>query len=362
LEPLLFGAGQFEVLGQVDADLDNVRAALAWTLEQGRVEDELAIAQALYRYWVVRGHCTEARRWLEAGWAQAAGLARDRRARALLALGGVALEEGQLDGATRALEQAMTDFGALGDEAAVGQVLNRLGVIAWRQGAYELAVRYDEAALQIATLVGDRRERADALVNLGIVATHRGDFELARERLAEAVRLNRAVGDQHAALHALINLGYDCTLRGELSEARAMFDEVLTTAHAFGLKKHSAYALENLGNLSTLEGDYAAARTRLCQSLVLGRELGDHHLLLYVLGDLTKMEAAHGRPERAARWGGVVSALRHQLGASMAPAEDEERERALEQVRAALGEVAYRRAFEDGRALSLEAALGDALG
>ena len=362
LEPLLLGPGQFEVLGQIDADLDNVRLALTWLLEQGRVEDELELARALYRYWVVRGHCTEARRWLESAWSQTAGLARERQARALLALGGVALEEGQLEGARRALEQALADFRALHDEARVGQVLNRLGSIAWRQGAYERAITYDEAALRIATAVGDPRERADALVNLGIVATHQGDFEVARERFAEAVRLNRAVGDQNAVLHALINLGYDCTLRGELIEARAIFDEVLATAQAFVLKKHLAYALENLGNISTLEGDYAGARTRLCQSLVLGRELGDHNLLLYLLGDLTKLEAAVGSPERAARLGGVVSALRHQLGASMAPAEDEGRERALDRARAALGDVAYRRAFEDGRALSVEAALGYALG
>jgi hypothetical protein len=123
-------------------ELDNVRVALGWMLEQGRVEDALELAESLSRYWIVRGRCTEARRWLEAGWAHAARLPPDRRARALLALGGVALEEGQLEGATRALEEALEEFRTLQDEPGIGQVLNRLGVIAWRQGAYERAISF----------------------------------------------------------------------------------------------------------------------------------------------------------------------------------------------------------------------------
>jgi predicted ATPase/transcriptional regulator with XRE-family HTH domain len=361
LEPLLIGPRQFDALSQVDAELDNVRVALGWRLEQGRAEDALELAESLSRYWIVRGRCTEARRWLEAGWAHAAQLPPDRRAKVLLALGGVALEEGQLEGATRALEEALEEFRTLQDEPGIGQVLNRLGVIAWRQGAYERAISFDEAALRIAISAQDPRERADALVNLGIIATHRGDFNLARERLTEAVQLTRGVGDQHAVLHALVNLGYDRTLCGELVQARAIFDEVLATGTAFGLKKHVAYALENLGNISTLEGNYIDARLRLRQSLVFGRELGDHHLLLYVLGDLTKLEAAIGMPERAARLGGIVTTLRAQLGASMAPAEDEEREQALQQAHSALDDGAFWRAFDDGRALTFDAALAYAL-
>jgi predicted ATPase len=361
MEPLLVGPRQFDILSQVDVELENIRTALGWMLEHGRVDDELVLAEALTRYWVVRGHISEARRWLEAGWVGGTFLPPAPRARALLAIGGVALEEGRLDEARQSLEQALAEFRTLKDEPAVGQALNRLGVIAWRQGAYERAISYDEAALRIAVAVGDPREQADALVNLGIIATHRGDFEQARERLAEAVRLNRGVGDQDAVLHALINLGYDCALSRQLNEARAIFDEVLATARAFGLKKHVAYALENLGNISTLEGNYADARVQLCQGIMLGRELGDHHLLLYILGDLTKLEAVLGMSERAATLGGVVTAMRTQLGASMAPAEDEERERALQQARMALDDRTYQRAFDDGRTLSLEAALAYAL-
>jgi hypothetical protein len=118
----------------------------------------------------------------------------------------------------------------------------------------------------------------------------------------------------------------NCTLSGELERGRAIFDEVLATAGAFQLKNHVEYALENVGNISTLEGDYAGPRAQLCQRLVLGRELGDHHLLLYILGELTELEAALGMSERAAKLGGVVSEMRLHLGAPMAPAEDGGRE------------------------------------
>jgi tetratricopeptide (TPR) repeat protein len=96
---------------------------------------------------VARGLCSEARQWLEAGLARSSGVAHTRRAEALLALGGVAIEHGRLDGARRALEEALTTFRALGDEAGVGKVSSRLGVIAWRQGAYERAAACDALAV-----------------------------------------------------------------------------------------------------------------------------------------------------------------------------------------------------------------------
>ena len=61
MEPLLIGPRQLQALRQVDAELDNIRTALGWLLERGRVDDELTLSEAPSRYWVARGHSSEAR-------------------------------------------------------------------------------------------------------------------------------------------------------------------------------------------------------------------------------------------------------------------------------------------------------------
>ena len=361
IEPRLIGAEQDEALRQLDLELDNVRAALAWLWDHGHAEEHLGMAAVVSWYQVVRGPCGEARQWLERGLSAGDALSDAVRGGALLALGDVAIEQGDLDRARAALEAAQALCRAQGDQAGMGKALTRLGVIAWRQGDYERAVANDQAGLRLATAVGDRREQAYALSNLGTVATHLGDHSTARARLTEAVELNRAIGDREALAHALINLGYDLTLQERLAEAKAIFEEVLVTGRVFGLKRYVAYALENLGNICVLRDDHPGAAAYLRQGLVLGREMSDQHLLLYLFSDVVKLNAAQGLAADTARLSGVVTALRHRLGLSMAPAEDAARASALEMARTTLGERGYHDAYAQGLAMTLDEALDDVL-
>ena len=64
--PALEDDRQDEWFELVEADLPNLRAALAWSLEH-EPADALRIADALRALWFARGYLTEGRRWLAAG-------------------------------------------------------------------------------------------------------------------------------------------------------------------------------------------------------------------------------------------------------------------------------------------------------
>ena len=361
LEPELTGAHQSIYLARLDAEVDNLRGAMGWLLDHCRIAEELRLAGALYSFWLVRGRCSEGRRWLQDGLSRDSALATADRAGALWGLGGIAVQLGDHERGTPLLEESLALFRDLGDEAGSARALNLLGVAAWRQGDFGRAAILLDEALELATRVNDRREYAYALLNLGIAVYRGGDHDVGRTHLQAALALSRARGDRHATLHALINLGYDSTLLGHLDEAEAMFEEVLVTARDLGNKQFAAYALENLATTSTLQGNQELAAARLRETLVLGRELGDQYLLLFVLAGLAKVMLACGQPAHAVRLGGVVTALLGPLGITMAPEENRDRQEVLEHARAQLGDEAFRRAWESGQILSLDDAVASAL-
>ena len=53
-EPGLLGPQQREWLERLDAERDNIRAALTWAVETGEAEVGLRIGSALWRFWQLR--------------------------------------------------------------------------------------------------------------------------------------------------------------------------------------------------------------------------------------------------------------------------------------------------------------------
>ena len=69
--PKLFDTYQQLWLNWLEGEHDNLRAALTWSLESGRIEAGLRIANALVRFWEIRGYVREGRAWFERLLAQA---------------------------------------------------------------------------------------------------------------------------------------------------------------------------------------------------------------------------------------------------------------------------------------------------
>lgn len=61
----MFEREQLRWVERLDAERDNLRAALAWAAESGETEVGLRIAAALWVYWLWRGHGREGRDHLE---------------------------------------------------------------------------------------------------------------------------------------------------------------------------------------------------------------------------------------------------------------------------------------------------------
>ena len=93
--PELRGPDQLEWLERLEAEHDNMRAALSWALERKEAEVALRLGGALWWFWSVRGYHSEGRRWLEAALAIEGRGSPEVRAMALAGVGNAGVEPGR---------------------------------------------------------------------------------------------------------------------------------------------------------------------------------------------------------------------------------------------------------------------------
>lgn len=131
---------------------------------------------------------------------------RRTEARSAVALGHVALNQGDFETARHRNQQALELSQSRDDEAGEASILGNLGLVAQEQGDFEQAEEYQQQSLKIKREIGDRAGEASSLNNLGLVAHEQGDFEVAQNRLERASELFLEIGAIPRALNSLSNL------------------------------------------------------------------------------------------------------------------------------------------------------------
>jgi non-specific serine/threonine protein kinase len=355
------GATQVEGLARLEAEQENLRAALRWSIEAGEAETCLRLCVALLRFWTLRGHFGEGAAWMERGLATAAGVAPALRARALNAAGILARWRGDLQAAARLFESSRGCFEEAGDKAGVAKALGSLALVPYLQGDYPRARELWEQNLALERELGNARGAATALTCLGNVALALEGYERAGAYYEESLPLHRKTGDLANVARVLGNIAVVALHRGNYARATALHEEALSLNRDLGADAEVAYTLINYGDVARAQGDYAAARARYAESLAIHGRSGDRGGVAYALEGLAGLAALEGQAARALRLAGAASALREQTGMPLNPAERDELERALETARRSLGAPEVERALSEGRALPLRQAVDYAL-
>lgn len=317
----LAGDDQAMWLEQCERELDNVRAALAWCLADGRVAEALDAVSALGRFWRAHGHVGEARRALTQGLAEADRLPAEVRARSLWTAAHAAMAQSDYAAAEPALEEALELFRRLGDDRHAVFALCELARARSSRDELERAWQAGENALAIAESAGDERAASAALDTLAMVADYRGEHRQAQALSERSLRLRRLLGDAILITSSTNTLGLAAMRAGDLDAAEAAFAECLDLARGLGEKLYVAAALCALGEIALGRDQPEAAAERLLEALSCYRELGDDRVCAECLYGLGGVAASLGRPLDAVRLWGAADALRERSGATPSPEE-----------------------------------------
>jgi non-specific serine/threonine protein kinase len=361
-EPELVRAGQATWLQRLDEENGNIRAALAWSLRSGEVELGLRMAGSLVRFWSIRGHMAEGRRWLTDAMQRASGLPPAVLAKAYYAAGYSALGQGDYVQAKPFFEESLVLAREGADVRLEAASLQQLGFLVMARGAYvedadERAGQLAERSLELARTVGDKVTASGALNLLADRATSRGHETEAMQLFEEGLALRRELGDKRLVANSLLNLGRTELARSNYGRATQLLEEGLGLARELRDTWSMSLALANLGRVQLFEGAPDRAQALFIEGLRLAKERGDKRVAAECLQGIAAATADTGEPERAARLLGAAEAMLGAIGATASQLERAIEEQVGPVLRVRLGEDVWDAERAAGGRLSADDAI-----
>lgn len=316
----LWGRAALQAQTAIQGEIENVRAAWEWSVQQARLaalqtglaglahyfalvgpfqEGEWLMATAvnrirplaqaepstrqllcqllieLARFQNRQSRCEQALETVQAAIELAeAGQDDGLVAAAYVQLGQALLSLGQYDKAAQHLEHALARATAAGDQRAEVESLRRLAIVCFDQGNYADAVPFNDRALALYRAADDQRGAASILRSLGLIAWFLGHHLPARDYFEQALMIFAEIGDRHGTALQRHNLGRVALEQGDYPHAREQFAQASAIFCEIGDRQNDSWALLNLGRVSMYQGDYERSKLFCRQALRLFREIG----------------------------------------------------------------------------------------
>jgi predicted ATPase len=312
--PEFTGVDQAAWLDRFEREHDNIRAALRWSIESREPEPGLRIAAFVWRFWQQRGHLADGRQWLDALLALPDSAGTSLLARAYLAAGSLAY---------------------------------------WQADLLESGRNY-EKGLVIARETGDQTTEVEALFSLAHLPTQEGDFDSSWTLFEQSLVRAEQVGDPKLLSDISGAMAFVAFLRGDYQTSRALNDRRIASARELGDIFGLAEGLDLLGQDLRMLGRHEESHAAYIEALDLQRKSGNLPGMLLSLRLLSALETSRGQHKQAMTLWGAAAALQEKAGATppFLGIGDP-----VAAARAAIGDKATDRALEEGRAMSVDAAV-----
>jgi len=314
-------------IARLEAEHDNLRAALDWCTEDDSVNLGLRLARALEWFWFLAGHWGEGRVRLE-----------------------------------QILEQSADAPLALLPKVLVGAAR-----LAFSQGDGGRAKVLINRGLGLSRELGDKAATAWFLLWRGILAVAETDYAAALPPLEESLALNRQLTDKWWTVESLVYLGIATAMQGDNRKAEAFLQDSIALSRETENPNNIKYTLRISGLLALREKDYDRGEALLTETLRYCRDTRTHGINPAIVERTLEglAQVASGRRDyaHAVPLFGAAEALRERLGARTSgwvPAADHH-DRYVASARIGLGDAAFLAGWAQGRAMSLEQAIEYAL-
>lgn len=367
---------------RLNAERDNFRDALRWSIGTGDTDSALKLTLRLARFWFTAGYLHEAQEWLRRVLEQE-GPDSDLRARVLATGAWLSFHGGRMERALALARNAADMATRLGNEEVHSVALGHLAAATSATDTRE-GVRLYRQALDGARRVGNLRLVEVQLFGLGWVTAWRGrtdeveaianelstefpDLEGTASHLRGMARLFRgdnanAVIEFEAAADAYRSGGHThFAAWADVLRARALLNmndpdaathiaaSALQDGRNSGAGVVVALALQALGRAALLLGDLDAAHKRLEEALRATRRSRLDGISALALDDMAHLAADEGQPADATRWAAHGAQLHQTSGTVRPPQEENAFQTLVADLRQNLGDRAFEQLWAEAK-------------
>jgi predicted ATPase/class 3 adenylate cyclase/DNA-binding CsgD family transcriptional regulator len=317
-------------LGDVELEIDNLRAAFEWSRENADIERAATLASSLYPLWLNGSRIRDGLAWFASIFSDenAPDLemtplvhARALSDKAMLhAWAGI---PASVDQAQRALEIARQ----VDNPALLARALTACGFIAANGDNPGAAVEYFDEGITLARAVDDKWVLCQILIWQAQAATVAGDPMTGRAAAGEARDLGVAIGNQSGPREWRISLGWALLMQGDLIGAATLFREAIREAAAIRDTIWRAAALQGLSFALLYQGATVDAKAAAEEGIEAAAEFGEfvlglgHSALAATALAAGNVALAHSAGQAAWRLLGVQQATAATTGHRNAEAE-----------------------------------------
>src|SRR5579871_441658 len=344
-------------LSRCDLEIDNFRSALDWLFANKELDWGLRLCMALFRFWDMREHMTEGRIRLENVVRLAGAEYKKQRAQIGIFIGALSTAQGDFATARRFVEQSLSLYREMNDRWGMAAALNALGIGSTDFGDYDAAQSYFERCLEYWRVLPDQVETARCLHNLANVAKVRGDYARAETALREATDIFETIGDRSGAAWSINQRGDVEREQGNVEAARECYRRALKAFRDADDRWGCARSLADLGQVYCEQKRYEEAQAAYREALQIFADLGHKRGMSRVLNGFACLADAQRQAARALKLAGAAEHLRRMAGTTLPQAEQSMLDESLSSAWKSLGQADGKRAWADGSALSIDAAI-----
>ncbi|MFF8937869.1 BTAD domain-containing putative transcriptional regulator [Streptomyces paradoxus] len=338
-EPLLRSAGQLPWIARLEAELDNIRAALDRALAAGEEAEAAALALAMGWFWWLRNYRHEGMEWLErtlrlgvaldAGGGVPSGgeseppgridhlltvpdgeaghplhaLRMDVRLLHLFYLTEVAPMETFVAERMPYMARVWAHYSGGGPHAAriPGLVCP---ILSSYLGGDQSEVRtvLDAAVANCRAYGGDWEISVALMFRAHTVVDGPGGLEGVDDDLAELRVLSRRAGDRWLRAQVCSAAGEAAMARSRFEDAKGEYEEALRLAYEVGAHAESPFLIARLAEIAYRGGDRVAAPALLDEATAAAERYGVRDSKAYILLMRAQMAFEEGRTDRARVW------------------------------------------------------------
>ncbi|UCC12796.1 MAG: tetratricopeptide repeat protein, partial [candidate division WOR-3 bacterium] len=276
-EAAFLGADQKNVAAQFGANIENIRSAWRWAVDNDLGDELNKAINGLYMFYTRHSRYREGEEIFRE---TVTVLERKKEKdivyiKALKAYGTFMSMIGKTEQSRDILHKSLSAARDMNEDSETAHILNVLGAVVGTLGEYGSAMMHHEESLAIYRKKNDQSGMARALYHLASTVDSLGDYEKAQEFGQESLRIRRETGDIWGEASCLNLLGNIAHTLGNFDDAKKYYEESFTLSERLGDRAGMARIFNNLGNVYSQNGEHVKALKNYEDSLNIFRELGN---------------------------------------------------------------------------------------